>query len=155
VKESTKEIIVMILAFLFVFGGIMLIASCVVAEERKCMMDYYETCTHNDPITIEGKVWAGYFDCPNDYWEYDFCVDSPHWLPDTPAKVDLLADAIYWAEGGANTNFPYGIKSVRGDNEREYRKICKNTIKNNIRRFKEQSVQPIRKTYLLFIFIYF
>jgi hypothetical protein len=52
---------------------------------------------------------------------------------------DQLADAIYHAEGGKNTNFPYGIKSVRCDSDRECRAICINTIRNNVRRFKQDN----------------
>lgn len=76
------------------------------------------------------------------------------WIPDTPKKVDQLADAIYWAEGGKNTNFPYGIKSVGCDNEDECRRICKNTIRNNIIRHKRKSMAaPImaQQTYLEFL----
>ena len=60
----------------------------------------------------------------------------PDWLPDTEEKVDLLADAIYMAEGGAKTNFPFGIKSIKCRGYDECRRICKNTIRNNIKRFR-------------------
>ena len=46
------------------------------------------------------------------------------WIPDTESKESLLLSAIYYAEGGKNTNYPFGIKSVNcgGDYVR-----CKNT----------------------------
>lgn len=43
-----------------------------------------------------------------------------------------IANAIYITEGGANTRYPYGIKSVQTSNPR---KICENTINNNYRRW--------------------
>ena len=33
--------------------------------------------------------------------------------PDTADSLGRMADAIYWAEGGANTHFPYGVKLYR------------------------------------------
>ena len=53
--------------------------------------------------------------------------------------AEELADAIYWAEGGSGTRFLYGIRSVRCDNDRECRAVCINTIRNNVRRFREDS----------------
>ena len=47
-----------------------------------------------------------------------------------------IANAIYHAEGGSHTNYPYGIKSVKTDNPR---RVCLNTIKNNRIRFTKQT----------------
>lgn len=69
-------------------------------------------------------------------------------IPDTPEKVELLADAIFWAEGGYKTNFPYGIKSIKCEGYDECRKICKNTIKNNIKRYKTNALAE--QSYLRF-----
>jgi hypothetical protein len=41
---------------------------------------------------------------------------------------DKIADAIYRAEGGAHTRWPYGIKSVITANPR---RVCLNTIHHN------------------------
>jgi len=47
-----------------------------------------------------------------------------------------LADAIYRAEGGAKTKFPYGIKSINTHGDKEYaRKICLNSIRNAKKRW--------------------
>lgn len=62
-------------------------------------------------------------------------------------NVERLADAIYLAEGGAKTAYPYGIKSLRYEDrtdrslakEQWARKICINTIKNNLKRFTSQN----------------
>lgn len=62
-------------------------------------------------------------------------------------SVEQIADAIYLAEGGAKTKFPYGIKSLRYEDrsnrsltkEKWARKICINTIRNNIKRFAGQN----------------
>ena len=69
------------------------------------------------------------------------------YIPDTEEKVNELADAIFWAEGGYKTNFPYGIKSVRCNNEQECRRICKNTIRNNIKRYERANNQDKQNKY--------
>lgn len=48
-------------------------------------------------------------------------------------RANQIADAIFRAEGGTNTHYPYGIKSVKTSNPR---KICINTIKNNYLRWQ-------------------
>ena len=53
--------------------------------------------------------------------------------------IDQIADAIYIAEGGKNTRFPYGIKSIKCQGEKACRRICKNTIRNNIKRYTRNS----------------
>jgi hypothetical protein len=63
----------------------------------------------------------------------------------TPQKVNQIADAIYQIEGGVNTHFPYGIKSIKTDNPR---KICLNTIKNNWIRWNKSSSNQDFLTYL-------
>lgn len=62
---------------------------------------------------------------------------------------DLLA-AIYRAEGGKNTRYPYGIRSVRCDSVAECRQICLNTIVNNVRRFRDYG-HKTHKDYLSFL----
>ena len=57
--------------------------------------------------------------------------------PYKPLTIDNYVDAIYWAEGGKDTNFPYGIKSVSCNGEKECRRICKNTVRNNIKRYNK------------------
>jgi len=59
-------------------------------------------------------------------------------------NVEKLADAIYKAEN--SVKYPYGIKSLRYENrtdknltkEQWARKICINTIRNNLKRFAKQ-----------------
>lgn len=52
-------------------------------------------------------------------------------------NVDKLADAIYKAEN--SVKYPYGIKSINTYGDKVLaRKICINTIKNNIKRFNKQ-----------------
>lgn len=51
-------------------------------------------------------------------------------------NIEKLANAIYLAEGGDKTNFPYGIKSIETKGNKEYaHKICLNSIRNNIKRW--------------------
>lgn len=60
-----------------------------------------------------------------------------------PARADTwagysdsqIASAIYLAEGGAKTRFPYGIKSIKCDTKEECRQICLNSIKNAKKRW--------------------
>lgn len=47
------------------------------------------------------------------------------------------ANAIYKAEGGKKTKYPYGIKSVKCTTEASCRNVCLRTIKNNRIRFKQ------------------
>ena len=42
-----------------------------------------------------------------------------------------IAQAIYFAEGGAKAKVPYGILSVKVRDEAEARQVCLNTIRNN------------------------
>lgn len=49
---------------------------------------------------------------------------------------NLIANAIYKAEGGVKASKPYGILSVRCDSERECRRVCLNTIENNFTRWQ-------------------
>lgn len=51
-----------------------------------------------------------------------------------------LVNAIYLAEGGAKTKYPYGIKSIKCESEQECRKICFNTVRNNRKRYKADNM---------------
>lgn len=45
-----------------------------------------------------------------------------------------IVNAIYQAEGGANAQYLYGIRSIKYDTPREARQICLNTVQNQRRR---------------------
>lgn len=49
---------------------------------------------------------------------------------------EQIVNAIYKAEGGKHAKKPYGIISVKCEGEKECRQICKNTVRNNKRRYK-------------------
>jgi len=66
------------------------------------------------------------------------CADASDFVPNTPAKVDKLADAIFWAEGGWSTKYLFGIKSINCEGYDECRRICENTIRKNIGRYRNQ-----------------
>lgn len=51
--------------------------------------------------------------------------------------VGEITDAIYAAEGGAGATYLYGIRSVSYRNEAEARRICVNSIRNNIKRWAQ------------------
>lgn len=56
-------------------------------------------------------------------------------------NIDVLADAIYRAEGGAKTRHPYGI--IKKYKTTTPRQACINTIKSNIKRYKASgSTEP-------------
>ena len=51
--------------------------------------------------------------------------------------AERLADAIYRAEGGAKAKKPYGILSIPVRDEAHARRICINTINNNVKRWEK------------------
>ncbi len=52
----------------------------------------------------------------------------------TPDEQNKICDAIYIIEGGANTAYPYGIRSIKTNNPRQ---VCINTIRNNYQRWQK------------------
>ena len=57
------------------------------------------------------------------------------WVED----AEKIVNAIYLAEGGAKTRFPYGIKSINTHGNKEYaRRICLNSVRNGRARFIKQ-----------------
>ena len=63
---------------------------------------------------------------------------------------DELADAIYLAEGGKNTKYPYGIRSVKCEGKDECRQVCLNTVRNNRKRYADYGYKT-HKSYLEFL----
>ena len=51
-------------------------------------------------------------------------------------NIPAMVDAIYRAEGSERAVKPFGILSVPCNSYAECRKICTNTVRNNIRRWK-------------------
>lgn len=65
----------------------------------------------------------------------------------TVIDVENLANAIYIAEG--SVKYPYGIKSIDTGGDAVYaRKICINTIRNNIKRYNKSSREVDYITFL-------
>ena len=54
-----------------------------------------------------------------------------------PINVERMADAIYRAEGGDKARVPYGVLSVKVKDKADARRICINTIRNNITRWEK------------------
>jgi len=150
--ESQKEILTMLVALLaglIFFFGIMWIAQAQEPTSCNPCQTYVEG---------EGCIWIR--DSKTLYGK-QFCIEPvkcggvicPDWIPDTLEKVDLLADAIFWAEGGYETNYPYGIKSIKCEGYDECRRICKTTIERNIIRYhtaRESEQGQIPRNYLEF-----
>ena len=59
-------------------------------------------------------------------------------------------NAIFWAEGGYNAKYLYGIRSVKYANKEQARRICLQTIQNNQRRFKNYGFRKY-SSYLQFL----
>ena len=75
---------------------------------------------------------------------------SAEFIPDTKEKVNQLVNAIYKAEN--STKYPYGIKSIDTKGNKEYaRKICVNTVKNNVKRWKDSVKKGDKRSYLRFL----
>lgn len=51
--------------------------------------------------------------------------------------VHKLSEAIFLAEGGASAKKPYGILSVKCSGKEQCGKICRNTIRNNLKRWEK------------------
>jgi hypothetical protein len=66
----------------------------------------------------------------------------------TTEQVNRIVNAIYYVEGGPKAKVPYGILSVRVKNKEDARKICFNTVKNNIARWQKQTQE---KDFLVFL----
>lgn len=66
-------------------------------------------------------------------------VSEANASPADPSDEEIV-NAIYWAEGGPKTNHPYGVLSVKCDSSEECRRICRNTVRNNRKRFSNQTL---------------
>jgi len=74
-----------------------------------------------------------------------------NFVPRTLSQQNALADAIYKAEGGKETRYPFGIRSVRCSGYEDCRVVCLNTIKNNIKRWEKSVNQGDDRDYLTFL----
>ena len=59
-----------------------------------------------------------------------------------------LVNAIFKAEGGAKAQYLYGIRSVKYKDANEARKICFNTVRNNRKRFANQTKHKLNQYWL-------
>lgn len=50
-------------------------------------------------------------------------------------NYELMADAVYQAEGGSKAKAPYGVLSIKTKNPEEARKITINSARNNFKRW--------------------
>lgn len=126
-KEDHKECLIVAIFIVFVLIILLFVAS--LAKEQVIL-----------PVNRINEVTVA-FKSPVDPLESTQGVDKGNsfnnWIPDTEYKISLLANAIYFAEG-KDSNFPYGIKSVRCKNGENggCRKVCTRTIKRNVERYK-------------------
>ncbi len=56
-------------------------------------------------------------------------------------EIDRIVDAIYQAEGGANTRYPFGIRSVPCSGDADCRAVCRRTVVNTYARW-QRAGQP-------------
>ena len=61
-----------------------------------------------------------------------------------------ICSAIWIVEGGENTNYPYGIKSVNCDGKEDCKNVCYNTVINNRVRYADYGNKQY-DTYLEFL----
>jgi hypothetical protein len=54
-------------------------------------------------------------------------------------STEALVNAIFQAEGGSRATYLYGIRSVKYSTPEEARRICRNTVVNNYKRFAKQT----------------
>lgn len=47
------------------------------------------------------------------------------------SKLSSIVGAIYIAEGGSSTKYPYGIKSIQTKSLSHAKRICENTVRNS------------------------
>lgn len=63
---------------------------------------------------------------------------GPVWAePSHEIPAEKVANAIYLAEGGAKTRYPYGVLSVKVSGEAEARRVCLNSIRNSRARWEK------------------
>lgn len=80
-----------------------------------------------------GKLWRAAV-----YWAALLGAVSCH-----PARADdaeyvsNVVAAIYRVEGGDKTKYPYGIKSVKVSGKDEAKRVCENTVRNNLARWRK------------------
>lgn len=56
---------------------------------------------------------------------------------DDSEYISNVVSAIYRVEGGDKTKYPYGIKSVKLSGKDEARRVCENTVRNNLARWRK------------------
>lgn len=78
------------------------------------------------------------------------CIPSCAQAETVTRTWDDLVDAIYIAEGGQKAKKPFGILSVKCDGYNDCRRICMNTVVNNMKRFKNYG-HKTHKDYLSFL----
>ena len=81
------------------------------------------------------------------------CLPTNAYAQLCPAKEYTNAEicqAIFLAEGGNKTKYPYGIRSVTCETKEECKRVCLNTVRNNRVRFKQYGFKR-HKTYLDFL----
>ena len=72
-------------------------------------------------------------------------------VPRDEYSVNRLVDAIYQAEGGKETSYPFGIKSVACEGYVECRQVCVNTVVNNVGRWENAKSNGYSESYLTFL----
>lgn len=81
-----------------------------------------------------------------------FCIktcEASEFIPNTPDKVERLVVAIYKAEN--SSKYPFGIKSVSCYGYEDCKKVCVNTVKNNVKRWELVKSNGDTRDYLTFL----
>ena len=60
--------------------------------------------------------------------------NNQQFMPISENYLNKVVGAIFIAEGGNNTKWPYGIKSIKTNNPK---RICENTVRNHYIRWQQ------------------
>ncbi len=120
---------------------------------RELMLKMIETFVKDQKVRKTAKIAILLFLLIIPQLEAQIVAENSHFLANNGIKnvksnFANIVDSIYLTEGGKNTNFPYGIKSVKCSGEKECRKVCLNTVRNN---YKRWLASDQKKTYLEFL----
>lgn len=85
-------------------------------------------------------ICATIINCVIMAWVLLYTVNAhADFIPYDDVGINQYVEAIYLAEGGESTRYPFGILSVSCEGYKECRRICYNTVRNNVGRFEKQS----------------
>lgn len=102
-------------------------------------------------VLLDEHIWPYKFEW--DLWEKalsNFLISQKSRLQSSRSEnipatiIPKIVDAIYWAEGGPKTRYPYGVKSIdTGGDHNKARRICETTIYNRYYLWQSKTKEPL------------